>query len=323
MVRPLIEDCTIKDITLELDGVKSVYKGKVRNVYDLGDQIIMVATDRISAFDHVLPRPIPFKGQVLNQLASHFLSNTSDIVPNWLTGTPDPNVSIGLKAVPLRIELVIRGYLSGHAWRTYKKGERILCGVTMPEGMKENDQFDIPIITPTTKADEGHDEDISVEEIINHGIVSFEDWQLLEKYTRNLFEKGTKMAAEQGLILVDTKYEFGKTQSGDIILIDEIHTPDSSRYFFADGYAERQSRGEHQPQLSKEFVREWLMQNGFQGLEGQKIPLMPDEFVWQISERYIHLYEIITGKKFIKADTSDISKRIMNNLTDFLGKMQA
>lgn len=312
-----VESCTIRDTSFHFEGVNAIYHGKVRDVYDLGDELLMIATDRISAFDHILPKAIPYKGQVLNQIARHFLLNTKDIVPNWWIASPDPNVSIGIKADPIKIEMVIRGYLSGHAWRTYKTGGRILCGVHMPDGMKENDRFPDPIITPTTKASEGHDMDIAVDDIIRQGIVSQQDWNQLEKYTRDLFERGTKMASDRGLILVDTKYEFGKV--GDqIILIDEIHTPDSSRYFYSEGYEERQTIGEPQPQLSKEFVREWLISNGFQGLEGQKMPVMPDEFIWEISDRYIQLYEMITGQKFVKADVSDIGTRILQNVDNYL-----
>jgi len=312
-----VERCTIHNTSFQFEGVKGVYHGKVRDVYDLGDQLLMVATDRISAFDHVLPKAIPYKGQVLNQIAQHFLLNTKDIVPNWWVASPDPNVTIGQKAETIKIEMVIRGYLSGHAWRTYKSGERILCGVRMPEGLKENDRFPEPIITPTTKASEGHDMDISVAEIIRQGIISQKDWDQLEKYTRALFERGTKMAADRGLILVDTKYEFGKVED-QIILIDEIHTPDSSRYFYLEGYDTRQINGDPQPQLSKEFVREWLIANGFQGLEGQKMPDMPDEFVWEISDRYIQLYELITGHTFVKAEVGDIKGRIIQNVNNYL-----
>jgi phosphoribosylaminoimidazole-succinocarboxamide synthase len=311
------ERCTIHNTSFQFEGVKGVYHGKVRDVYDLGDQLLMVATDRISAFDHVLPKAIPYKGQVLNQIAQHFLLNTKDIVPNWWVASPDPNVTIGQKAETIKIEMVIRGYLSGHAWRTYKSGERILCGVRMPEGLKENDRFPDPIITPTTKASEGHDMDISEPEIIRQGIIPQKDWDQLEKYTRALFERGTKMAADRGLILVDTKYEFGKVED-QIILIDEIHTPDSSRYFYLEGYDTRQINGDPQPQLSKEFVREWLIANGFQGLEGQKMPDMPDEFVWEISDRYIQLYELITGHTFIKAEVEDIKGRIEKNINNYL-----
>lgn len=312
-----LEENTISGTNFNFDGVKNIYHGKVRDVYDIEDKIIIIATDRISAFDHILPKAIPYKGQVLNQIARHFLDATKDIVPNWLIATPDPNVSIGLKAESIKIEMVIRGYLAGHAWRTYKSGERLLCGVRMPDGLKENDQFPVPIITPTTKASEGHDMDISVDEILRRNILSNEDWDTLEKFTRALFEKGSKMANERGLILVDTKYEFGKV--GDkIILIDEIHTPDSSRYFYLNGYQERQFSNEPQQQLSKEFVREWLIQNNFQGLDGQKIPDIPLSFVEEISERYITLYEIITGQKFEKADTTNIEKRIKVNVNNWL-----
>jgi phosphoribosylaminoimidazole-succinocarboxamide synthase len=314
-----IEESTIARSNISLPQIKSVYYGKVRDVYDLGDKLMMVATDRISAFDHILPRPIPFKGQVLNQLAQHFLKATSDLVPNWLVDSPDPNVSVGMKADPIRIEMVIRGYLAGHAWRTYRDGGRILCGETMPDGMKENDQFHMPIITPTTKAVEGHDADISISEILHQGIVAKKVWQKLEVYTRALFERGTQMAADRGLILVDTKYEFGLV-NGEIVLIDEIHTPDSSRYFYADGYQDRQDQGIAQPQLSKEFVREWLIANGFQGLEGQTMPIFNDDFVWEISSRYIDLFEKVTGQAFIKADIADINTRITNNVSAYLSQ---
>jgi phosphoribosylaminoimidazole-succinocarboxamide synthase len=277
----------------------------------------MVATDRISAFDHILPRAIPYKGQVLNQIAGYFLEVTKDIVPNWVLGSPDPNVTVGLACEPFKVEMVIRGYLSGHAWRTYKSGKRILCGVEMPNGLKESDKLPVPIITPTTKASVGHDEDIARDSILTHEIVTEEDYIQLERYTHALYERGSMMAAERGLILVDTKYEFGK-KDGKIYLIDEIHTPDSSRYFYAEGYEDRQAKGEKQRQLSKEFVRQWLIANGFQGLEGQQIPNMPDEFVIQISDRYIELYERITGKAFEKADTSQIESRIEHNINDWL-----
>lgn len=299
-------------------GQKSIYTGKVRDVYNIGDQfLIMVATDRISAFDVVLPKGIPFKGQVLNQIASKFLDATSDIVPNWKIASPDPMVTVGHKAEPFKVEMVIRGYLTGHAWREYKSGKRILCGVTLPDAMVENQKFSTPIITPTTKASEGHDEDISREEILKRGIVSQQNYNIMEDYTFRLFERGTVMAAEKGLILVDTKYEFGK-RDGRIFLIDEIHTPDSSRYFYADGYEERLSRGEPQKQLSKEFVRQWLIEKNFQGKAGQKMPEMPDEFVKQISDRYIELYEKITGEIFMKDDTTHIVKRIEENIKNFL-----
>ena len=301
-------------------GQESVYHGKVRDVHHLGDKLlVMVASDRISAFDHILPKGIPFKGQVLNQVATMFLDATSDIVPNWLIATPDPNVAVGHACDPIRVEMVIRGYLAGHSAREYKKGKRVLCGVELPEGMKENDKFPEPIITPATKAEEGHDEDISREEILSQGIVKEEIYIQLENITRKLFERGTQMAAERGLILVDTKYEFGLLD-GKVVLIDEIHTPDSSRYFYADGYEERQAKGLAQRQLSKEFVRQWLIENGFQGLEGQKMPNMPDSFVQTISERYIELYEKITGKEFVESDTSNIQKRIEDNVGQYLAQ---
>ena len=300
----------------------SVYKGKVRDVYFLeNDRLVMVATDRLSAFDVVMPKGIPFKGQILNQIATKMMKATEDIVPNWLEATPDPNVAVGKKCEPFMVEMVIRGYLSGHAAREYKAGKRSLCGVNMPEGMKENDQFSTPIITPATKAEKGdHDEDISKEEILNRGIVSKEDYEKLEAYTRKLFQRGTEIAAKQDLILVDTKYEFGKTAEGKIVLIDEIHTPDSSRYFYRDGYMERQSANEPQKQLSKEFVRQWLIENGFQGKEGQQVPDMSDDYINSVSKRYIELYEKITGEKFVKAETSNIQDRIKENVEDFLKK---
>ncbi len=297
---------------------KSVYHGKVRDVYNINNQyLVMVATDRISAFDVVLPRGIPYKGQVLNQIASKFLDATADIVPNWKMATPDPMVTVGRYCEAFPVEMIIRGYLTGSSWRSYKNGARDICGVPIPEGMKEHQRFPEPIITPTTKADEGHDEDISREEIIRQGIISEEDYTLLENYTRLLFERGSKMAAEKGLILVDTKYEFGKSD-GKIYLIDEIHTPDSSRYFYADGYEENFRKGLPQRQLSKEFVREWLMANGFQGKTGQTIPEMTDEFVESVSERYIELYEQITGEKFQRADTWNISGRVEKNVGTFI-----
>jgi len=304
-------------------GQQSVYNGKVRDVYSLvNDYIVIVASDRISAFDHILPKPIPYKGQVLNQLAAKFLAATSDIVPNWLLGTPDPCVAVGHKCEPFKVEMVIRGYLAGHAARTYQKGDRILCGVQLPDGLKENDRFVQPIITPATKAEAGmHDEDISKEDIIKRGIVSAEDYAVLEDYTYKLFERGTKIAAERGLILVDTKYEFGK-KNGKIYLIDEIHTPDSSRYFYLDGYEKRQQQGEKQKQLSKEFVREWLIANNFQGLDGQIMPIMPDDFVETVSNRYIELYEKITGEKFVKADESNRNQRIEKNVLQFLESLK-
>lgn len=292
---------------------KDVYHGKVRDVYNVnGEYLAMVVSDRISAFDVVLPQGIPFKGQVLNQIASEFLDATSDIVPNWKISTPDPNVTVGHFCEPFKVEMVVRGYLTGHAWREYKAGKRELCGNTLPEGMKEHQKFPTPIITPTTKEDVGHDEDISREEILSQGLVSKEDYDLLEEYTFKLFERGTQMAAEKGLILVDTKYEFGK-KDGKIYLIDEIHTPDSSRYFYADGYQERFDKGEKQRQLSKEFVREWLMSEGFQGQEGQQVPHMDADRITQISERYIELYEKITGQTFKKADLTNIEQRIQEN----------
>jgi phosphoribosylaminoimidazole-succinocarboxamide synthase len=301
--------------SFRLPNQTAFYRGKVRDVYTLSDgRLVMVASDRISAFDHVLPRPIPFKGQVLNQIAAHFLAKTADICPNWLTSTPDPNVAIGDACEPFKVEMVIRGYLAGHAARTYASGGRLLCGVKLPEGLKENDRLPQPIITPTTKASEGHDEDISREEILKQGIVSAKDYAELERLTHALFQRGTEMAAAQGLILVDTKYEFGRANDGKIVVIDEIHTPDSSRYFYTEGYAERQKSGEKQRQLSKEFVREWLMANGFQGLEGQKVPVMPDDFVDLTSNRYIELFEKITGQTFQKSDTTNILKRIRKNI---------
>ena len=299
-------------------GQVSKYTGKVRDVYGIGpDYLLMVVTDRISAFDVVRPEGIPFKGQVLNQIASRFLDATADIVPNWKVATPDPMATIGLRCEPFKVEMVIRGYLTGHAWREYKAGKRTLCGVPMPDGMVENQRFPEPIITPTTKADEGHDEDISKEDIIARGIVSREDYEQLEAYTRALYQRGTEMAAEKGLILVDTKYEFGK-RDGKILLMDEIHTPDSSRYFYADGYEERLARGEHQKQLSKEFVREWLMAGGFQGREGQQVPPMTPEVVAGITDRYVELYEHIVGEPFVKAEGTDLEARIEKNVNDFL-----
>lgn len=301
-------------------GQTNLYHGKVRDVYSIGDDIlVMIATDRISAFDVVLPKGIPYKGQVLNQIASKFLDATSDIVPNWKIASPDPMVTIGTRCEPFKVEMVIRGYITGSAWRDYKKGARSICGIQLPEGLRENQRFETPIITPTTKADEGHDENISKEEIIAQGLVSKEDYEQLEKYTYELFKRGTEMAKEKGLILVDTKYEFGK-KDGKIYLIDEIHTPDSSRYFYSDGYEERFQKGEEQKQLSKEFVRKWLMENGFQGQEGQKVPEMSEEYCLSVSERYIELYEKIVGEKFIKADTKDLEARIENNVIKFLEK---
>lgn len=312
-------ESTLTTTNYTFPGQTAVYKGKVRDVYNINNQkIVLIASDRISAFDAVLPKGIPYKGQILTSIATKFLNETKDLVPNWLEATPDPNAAIGLFCEPYKVEMVIRGYLAGHAWREYKSGKRTICGVEMPEGMKQNDKFPEPIITPATKAEDGdHDEDISKEEIIAQGIVSKEEYEQLEKYTRALFQRGTEIAAKQGLILVDTKYEFGKKE-GVIYLIDEIHTPDSSRYFYADGYEERQQKNEEQKQLSKEFVREWLIEHGFQGLEGQSIPEIPDTFVETVTERYIELFEKITGEKFMKADNSDIANRIETNVTDYL-----
>lgn len=302
----------------DFPGQKSVYHGKVRDVYNINDEyLIMVVSDRISAFDVVLPKGIPYKGQVLNQIAAKFLDATSDIVPNWKVATPDPNVTVGIHCEPFKVEMVIRGYLTGHAWREYRSGKRMLCGVPMPDGMVESQKFPEPIITPTTKASEGHDEDISREDIIEQGIVSKEDYEMLEKYTREVFRRGTVIAAEKGLILVDTKYEFGK-KDGKIYLIDEIHTPDSSRYFYAEGYEERLAKGESQKQLSKEFVRQWLIGNGFQGHEGQVVPEMDEAFVRSVSDRYIELYENITGDQFVKSDLTNLQERIENNVLNFL-----
>lgn len=311
---------TIIDTNFTFPEQKSVYKGKVREVYNINDELlVMIATDRLSAFDVVMPKGIPFKGQMLNQIATKMMKDTEDLVPNWLIATPDPNVAVGYLCDPFKVEMVIRGYMSGHAAREYKSGRRMLCGVPMPDGMKENDKFPEPIITPATKAEKGdHDEDISREDILARGIVSEEDYVVLEDYTRKLFQRGTEIAAKRGLILVDTKYEFGKTKDGQIVLIDEIHTPDSSRYFYAEGYQERQDRGEAQKQLSKEFVRQWLISNGFQGLEGQQVPFMSDEYIETVSERYIELYENITGESFVKADVSNIEKRIVNNVLAYL-----
>lgn len=311
---------TITDTNFSFPGQKSVYKGKVREVYSLdNNQLVMVATDRLSAFDVVMPKGIPYKGQILNQIATKMMADTADIVPNWLTATPDPNVAIGYNCKPFKVEMVIRGYMSGHAAREYKAGKRVLCGVAMPNGMKENDKFPTPIITPATKAEMGdHDEDISKEDILKRGIVSPADYAVLEQYTYALFQRGTEIAKERGLILVDTKYEFGKTSNGKIVLIDEIHTPDSSRYFYTDGYQERQDKGEAQKQLSKEFVRQWLIANGFQGLEGQQVPEMSDEYITSVSNRYIELYEKITGEVFIKADTKNILERIEKNVISYL-----
>jgi phosphoribosylaminoimidazole-succinocarboxamide synthase len=303
----------------QFPGQVSFYRGKVRDVYTVNDRLIMIASDRISAFDHVLPRPIPHKGQVLNQTAVHFLEATRDIVPNWLEASPDPNVSIGAQCDPFKIEMVIRGYLAGHAWREYKAGKRSICGVPMPEGMREGDLFPSPLVTPATKAEQGHDEDISKEEILSRNLATADQWDELEHYTRSLFARGTDMARKQGLLLVDTKYEFG-LRDGTIHLIDEIHTPDSSRYYYADGYEERQQAGKRQEQLSKEFVREWLMENGFQGKEGQKMPAMPDSFAQKVSMRYIELYETVTGKRFERPGAqNNITDRIHQNISNYFG----
>ncbi|PKH52414.1 phosphoribosylaminoimidazolesuccinocarboxamide synthase [Tenacibaculum sp. Bg11-29] len=311
---------TINETNFLFPKQKSVYKGKVREVYNINDELlVMIASDRLSAFDVVLPRQIPFKGQILNQIATKMMNDTADVVPNWLHATPDENVAIGHLCEPFKVEMVIRGYMSGHAAREYKAGKRVLCGVRMAEGMKENDKFPTPIITPSTKAENGdHDEDITREEILSKNVVSEEDYIILENYTRTLFQRGTEIAASRGLILVDTKYEFGKTKDGKIVLIDEIHTPDSSRYFYEEGYAVRQEKGETQKQLSKEFVRQWLIENDFQGKEGQQIPEMSDEKVIEISNRYIELYEQITGEKFIKANTENVLSRINENVVNFL-----
>ncbi|WP_432221378.1 phosphoribosylaminoimidazolesuccinocarboxamide synthase [Flavobacterium sp. TMP13] len=311
---------TITTTDFNFPNQKSVYRGKVREVYNINDELlVMVATDRLSAFDVVLPKGIPYKGQILNQIATKFMELTQDIVPNWLIATPDPSVAVGHLCTPFKVEMVIRGYLSGHAAREYAEGKRTICGVAMPEGLKENDKFPDAIITPTTKADNGeHDADISREAILSTGIVSEEDYVILEKYTRALFQRGTEIAASRGLILVDTKYEFGKTKEGVIVLIDEIHTPDSSRYFYSEGYQERQNNNEEQKQLSKEFVRRWLIENGFQGKEGQVIPDMTDAYIETVSERYIELYEKILGEKFVKADIANIEERINTNVLNYL-----
>lgn len=311
---------TITDTNFNFPKQKSLYKGKVREVYNINDELlVMIATDRLSAFDVVMPKGIPYKGQILNQIATKFMAQTEDLVPNWLIATPDPNVAVGHLCTPFKVEMVIRGYLSGHAAREYKLGKRTLCGVALPEGMIENDKFPTPIITPATKADMGdHDEDISREDILKRGIVSEADYVVLEDYTRKLFQRGTEIAASRGLILVDTKYEFGKTKDGNIVLIDEIHTPDSSRYFYADGYEAIQAKGEPQKQLSKEFVRQWLIANNFQGLKGQTVPVMSDAYIETVSERYIELYENIMGEAFVKADVSDIQNRIKVNVERFL-----
>lgn len=308
------------ETNFNLPDQSEFYRGKVRDVYTVGDLLIMVATDRISAFDHILPSPIPHKGQVLNQTASYFLHATTDIVPNWLVASPDPNVAVGLHCTPIRLEMVVRGYLAGHAWREYRSGKRTLCGVEMPDHMRESDRFPAPIITPATKAEEGHDEDISAEEILDKDIVTPAVWDQLCFYSQALFARGSEMAADRGLILVDTKYEFG-IHKGKVYLIDEIHTPDSSRYYYAKGYKERQDRGEHQKQLSKEFVREWLMANNFQGLDGQEMPPMPDAFVTTVSDRYVELYEKVTGQSFVREDESvDIERRVLNNIKNYLGQ---
>ncbi|MBI6116540.1 phosphoribosylaminoimidazolesuccinocarboxamide synthase [Salegentibacter maritimus] len=311
---------TIIKTDFNFPGQTDVYKGKVRDVYTLKDnKLVIVATDRLSAFDVVMPKGIPYKGQILNQIATKMMQATQDLVPNWLEATPDPNVAIGQACEPFKVEMVIRGYLAGHAAREYKAGKRMLCGVEMPNGMKENDKFPEPIITPATKAEQGdHDEDISKEEILKQGIVSPEDYKILEEYTLNLFKRGSEIAAKRGLILVDTKYEFGKNAEGKIVLIDEIHTPDSSRYFYADGYKERQDKNEPQKQLSKEFVRQWLIENNFQGKEGQVLPEMSDEYIESVSERYIELYEKITGEAFVKSDISNIETRIKDNVLEYL-----
>lgn len=314
---------TITNTNFNFPGQKSVYKGKVREVYSLeNNKLVMVVTDRLSAFDVVMPKGIPYKGQILNQLATKMMKATEDIVPNWLEATPDPNVAVGENCEPFKVEMVIRGYLVGHAAREYANGKRELCGVKLPEGMKENEAFKVPIITPTTKAESGeHDMDISREEILKKGIVSEEDYNTLESYTRQLFLRGSELAKNNGLILVDTKYEFGKTKEGEIVLIDEIHTPDSSRYFYAEGYLDRLANGEPQKQLSKEFVRQWLIEHGFQGKEGQTIPKMSDDYIQSVSERYIELYEQITGETFIKEDISNIEKRIEENVLQYLENM--
>jgi phosphoribosylaminoimidazole-succinocarboxamide synthase len=311
---------TIINSQFNFPGQKNIYHGKVREVYTLeNDLLVMIATDRLSAFDVVMPKGIPYKGQILNQIATQMMRDTEDLVPNWLLASPDPNVAIGIACEPFKVEMVIRGYLSGHAAREYKLGKRTLCNIDMPEGMIENDRFPAPIITPATKAEAGdHDEDISREDILKRGIVSEEDYKVLEDYTRKLFQRGTELAAKRGLILVDTKYEFGKTKGGKIVLIDEIHTPDSSRYFYVDDYEDLQAKGDPQKQLSKEFVRQWLIQNGFQGLEGQSVPKMSDEYIDVVSKRYIELYENITGEKFNRADLSNMEERIQNNVLEYL-----
>jgi len=311
---------TLTETSFQFPQQKSVYKGKVREVYELDNhKVVMIATDRLSAFDVVMPKGIPYKGQILNQIATKMMNDTKDIVPNWLEATPDPNVAVGQMCDTFKVEMVIRGYLAGHAAREYKVGKRELCGVALAEGLKENDKLPQPIITPATKAEQGdHDEDISREDILKRNIVSAEDYEQLEKYTYALFQRGSEIAASRGLILVDTKYEFGKTKEGKIVLIDEIHTPDSSRYFYAEGYEKRQEKDEKQKQLSKEFVRQWLIENNFQGLEGQTLPEMSDEYITSVSDRYIELYENITGEKFIKANISNIKERIENNILDYI-----
>lgn len=319
-IQLIMNNTTITTTNFNFPGQVSVYRGKVREVYNINNQLlVMIATDRLSAFDVILPKGIPYKGQMLNQIATHFMKATEDIVPNWLIASPDPNVAVGHLCEPFKVEMVIRGYLSGHAAREYVAGKRSVCGVSLPDGLRENDRLPEPIITPTTKADQGeHDMDISREDILKRGIVSEADYLMLEKYTHALYQRGTEMAAQKGLILVDTKYEFGKKANGEIVLIDEIHTPDSSRYFYLDGYQERQQNGEPQKQLSKEFVRQWLIENGFQGKEGQRIPEMTDDYVASVSERYMELYEHITGEPFQKADISDINHRIEKNVLSFL-----
>ena len=310
---------TIKETNFKLPGQTKFYKGKVRDVYTInGETLVMVTSDRISAFDHVLPEGIPYKGQVLSQIAAKFLNATADIVPNWMEATPDPSVTIGKMCEPFKVEMVIRGYLTGHAWREYKSGKRMICGVPMPDGMIENQKFDAPIITPTTKADIGHDEDISREDILSQGIVDEVDYVKLEEYTRAIFQRGTEIAADKGLILVDTKYEFGKDKNGVITLIDEVHTPDSSRYFYIEGYEEKVMNGESPMQLSKEFVRQWLIENGFQGKEGELIPEMSEAYCASVSERYIELFEYITGEKFVKEDVNDVVSRVERNILNYL-----
>jgi len=319
----MLTHSTLTDTNFEFPGQNSIYKGKVREVYSLeNDLLVMIATDRLSAFDVVMPKGIPFKGQILNQIATKMMRATEDLVPNWLTDTPDPNVAVGQRCTPFKVEMVIRGYLSGHAAREYKAGKRSICGVPMPNGMAENEAFPNPIITPATKAEKGnHDEDISRDEILTRGLVSEKDYLILEDYTRKLFQRGSEIATSRELILVDTKYEFGKTKEGKIVLIDEIHTPDSSRYFYADGYEQRQRSGEPQKQLSKEFVRQWLIQNGFQGLEGQSVPHMSEDYIESVSQRYIELYENITGENFVKSDLSDINSRIETNVLEYLSHL--